>query len=124
GDDDGVDRAARDSIPAGADIRYLASLEEEFVRLKGAASQALAREALADSAAGIPPATPVPSAGESVLEREGRERGEAAEVQRAVADANQAWVAGDLERHLSHYADRVDYYAAEGATREFVRRDR
>jgi hypothetical protein len=122
--DDELESMATDTVPAAADTGYVASLEEEFVRLQGAASQTLASGALTDSAvAGIPAAAPVPG-DESLLEREGRERNEAAEVQRAVADANQAWVAGDLDRHISHYADRVDYYNANGATRAFVRQDR
>ncbi|HEU0053037.1 MAG TPA: hypothetical protein VFQ39_07660, partial [Longimicrobium sp.] len=30
----------------------------------------------------------------------------------------------DLDRHVAHYADRVDYYDARNATRAFVREDR
>ncbi|HYJ79934.1 MAG TPA: protein kinase [Longimicrobiaceae bacterium] len=111
--------------PVPADTGDFAALEEEFLGLQGAASGALASGALTDSArAPLPSPVPPPAGDESLLEAEGRERGEAAEVQRAVADANQAWVAGDLTRHVSHYADRVDYYSAEGVTRDFVRQDR
>ena len=34
----------------------------------------------------------------------------AAAVQRVLMDLHQAWVAGDLERHLAHYAERVRFY--------------
>jgi ketosteroid isomerase-like protein len=33
-----------------------------------------------------------------------------------------AWSAGDLDRMMSHYADRVDYYNVARATRPFIRR--
>jgi ketosteroid isomerase-like protein len=40
-----------------------------------------------------------------------------------VLDVHAAWSAGDLERMMSHYADRVDYYGVEGASKSFVRND-
>ena len=47
-----------------------------------------------------------------------------AAVMEAVADANRAWVEGDLERHIGHYARRVDYYNSKRLPRSGVLRDR
>ncbi|MGH7457655.1 MAG: serine/threonine-protein kinase [Longimicrobiaceae bacterium] len=48
----------------------------------------------------------------------------AQDVQRVIADLNRAWLDGDLGRHLSHYASRVDFYNQPGYTREELRADR
>ncbi|HEX2211763.1 MAG TPA: hypothetical protein VHG93_29015, partial [Longimicrobium sp.] len=81
----------------------------------------------ADSAVAASEETPTPPAGdeaESVQAREAREREASAEVRRAIENVNEAWVDGNLDRHMRYYADRVDYYAANNATRDFVREDR
>ena len=48
----------------------------------------------------------------------------AADVMRTVADANRAWVDGDLREHISHYASWVDYYNSKRLPRSGVLRDR
>lgn len=48
----------------------------------------------------------------------------AALLKRAVVDLNQAWVEGDIKRHIGHYASRVDYYNSRRLARSGVRRDR
>ncbi len=45
-------------------------------------------------------------------------------IMAAVADANRAWVEGDLERHIGHYGRRVDYYNSKRLARSGVLRDR
>jgi len=47
-----------------------------------------------------------------------------AQIGEAVKSLNQAWVDGDLRRHVSHYASRVDYYNSRRLPRSGVRRDR
>ncbi|HEU4453039.1 MAG TPA: serine/threonine-protein kinase [Longimicrobium sp.] len=106
------------------DSTRLGAYDEEFVRLQGQASERLEETASQDSTAPIPPPSPAAGDEESVPERETDERAEAAAVQAAVLDANQAWVEGDLDRHMSHYARRVDYYSEENASHAFVRNDR
>jgi uncharacterized protein (TIGR02246 family) len=59
----------------------------------------------------------------SVQETESAERKTAAAVQAAVLDMHAAWSSGDLDRVMTHYADRVDYYGVEGAPKSFVRRN-
>lgn len=49
---------------------------------------------------------------------------DAAQIEEAVKSLNQAWVDGDLRRHVSHYASRVDYYNSRRLPRSGVRRDR
>jgi eukaryotic-like serine/threonine-protein kinase len=122
--------------PAAPDTGELAAMEGEFVRLQG---QASAEMSVPDEGGGAVPAVSpgtdsVPAAsgddagetkgGESEQARVARETEAAKEVEDAILDLNEAWVDGDLDRHMSHYADRVDYYAARGATRAFVRADR
>ena len=45
-------------------------------------------------------------------------------VLRTLVDLNQSWVDGDLDRHLSHYADRVDFYDADDARHSRIERER
>ncbi|MDP9348709.1 MAG: hypothetical protein M3P24_06160, partial [Gemmatimonadota bacterium] len=47
-----------------------------------------------------------------------------AELRGAVLDLNQAWVEGDLRRHVRHYASRVNYYNTRRLARSGIRRDR
>ena len=122
--------------PAAPDTSELAAMEGEFVRLQG---QASAEMSIPDEGGGavpaVSPGTDSASAasadgadetkgGESEQARVARETEAAREVEDAILDLNEAWVDGDLDRHMRHYADRVDYYAARGATRDFVRADR
>jgi serine/threonine protein kinase len=53
---------------------------------------------------------------------EGDEAAEA--VGRVIADAQAAFVRGELDRHLSHYADRVDFHNQSGVPRSRVERER
>jgi hypothetical protein len=46
------------------------------------------------------------------------------ELRAAVVDLNQAWVEGDLRRHVRHYASRVNYYNTRRLARSGIRRDR
>jgi hypothetical protein len=53
---------------------------------------------------------------------EGDEAAEA--VGRVIADAQAAFVRGELDRHLSHYADRVNFHNQSGVPRSRVERER
>jgi len=70
------------------------------------------------------PAAAPPETAAAVPSAEEEQRQKAAAVQTVVLDVHAAWSAGDLERLMSHYADRVDYYGVEGAAKSFVRNDR
>ncbi|HEV2150530.1 MAG TPA: hypothetical protein VGR37_24230, partial [Longimicrobiaceae bacterium] len=48
----------------------------------------------------------------------------AAEVQEVIVGMNDSWVNGDLDAHLAHYADRVDFYTADDAPRSRIRTER
>jgi serine/threonine protein kinase len=48
----------------------------------------------------------------------------AIEITTIVRDLNAAWVRGELDRHVAHYADRVDFYNARNAPRSRVARER
>jgi hypothetical protein len=45
-------------------------------------------------------------------------------VGRVIADAQAAFVNGELDRHLSHYADRVNFHNQSGVPRSRVERER
>jgi len=122
GDDDGEPVA--DAGAAAPDSTQVSAYDEEFVGLQGQASERLEKEAEenGDTAASIP--TPAADAGDESEPRTSERAEDAAAVQAAVLDANDAWVQGDLDRHMSHYGRRVDYYAEENASRSFVRNDR
>jgi predicted Ser/Thr protein kinase len=47
-----------------------------------------------------------------------------AQIRQAVESLNQAWVDGEMRRHVSHYASRVDYYNSSRLPRSGVSRDR
>ncbi|CAN5841905.1 hypothetical protein BH23GEM8_BH23GEM8_21410 [soil metagenome] len=53
---------------------------------------------------------------------EGDEAAEA--VGRVIADAQASFVRGELDRHLSHYADRVNFHNQNGVPRSRVERER
>jgi serine/threonine-protein kinase len=109
--------AAPSTAAAAADTGDVAALHDKFLRLQG------------EVAGGVPDSTAgnsVPAAqdtGSSVQEREGTQREAAAAVQAEVIDLHAAWAAGDLDRVMRHYADRVDYFGVEGAPKSFVRRN-
>jgi hypothetical protein len=87
----------------------VAGLDETFAGLQGEAAQT-------PSAALPMPATPgAPVKTQAQI---------AAEVEQAVRDLNDAWVQGDIERHVKHYASRVNYYNSKRLSRGGIRRDR
>jgi ketosteroid isomerase-like protein len=100
-----------------ADTGAVAELHDKFLRLQGEVAGG-ASDAPAD---GDTPAAEDTTA--SVQETEAAQRQTAAAVQAAVIDMHGAWSAGDMDRVMSHYADRVDYYGVEGASKSFVRRN-
>ncbi len=107
-------RGARgDGTVAAADTGAIAQLHDKFLALEGQAATALPSR-VADTPRAVPPETAnVDTMAEAM---------DAAAVQRVVIDLHAAWSAGDLNRMMSHYADRVDYYDVENASRGFVRR--
>jgi uncharacterized protein (TIGR02246 family) len=98
--------------PLAADTGAIAALHETFLGLQGQVAGGAA-----DTASAAPDTTA------SLQEVESVERGTAAAVQAAVLDMHAAWSSGDMDRVMSHYADRVDYYGVEGASKSFVRRN-
>lgn len=84
----GVTRGGEDPAPVAATDLDLPALEDEFHPLYADAADRLAESG---------PATDTSAAA-------------AAEVMRVIEDLNVAWVHGELDRHASHYADRVDFY--------------
>jgi uncharacterized protein (TIGR02246 family) len=99
-----------------ADTGAVADLHDKFLRLEGQVAGG-APDSAADTTAAAPDTTP------SVQETESAQRRTAAAVQAAVIDMHAAWSDGDLGRVMTHYADRVDYYGVEGASKSFVRRN-
>lgn len=133
GEDDPAPVAAAAPAALPDDTSAIAGLEETFVRLQGAASESLRQApegssavAAADSAAAAAPGGAAEGGDEeeSAQAREAREREASAEVRRVITSVNEAWVDGNLDRHMRYYGDRVDYYAANNATNDFVREDR
>jgi tRNA A-37 threonylcarbamoyl transferase component Bud32 len=63
---------------------------------------------------------------ENLREAASAEEGEkaAVAVQEVIGDLYQTWVHGDLEGHLEHYAERVDFRGARGATQARIRQAR
>jgi serine/threonine protein kinase len=62
----------------------------------------------------------------NLLEESAAEEGDeaAAAVGRVIADATSAFVQGDIDRHVSHYADRVSFHNESGVTRSRIERNR
>ncbi len=137
----------------GADSGAVERLDGEFVRLQGVVAQeAAARQPAVPPAAAVPgtdtpggtvpgaetpgtvPPAPVPGVGATPggAPATGPRPATAAEVmaqaqteiETAVRDLNNAWVEGDMSRHIGHYASRVDYYNSRRLARAGVRRDR
>jgi serine/threonine-protein kinase len=107
----GEEPAAAENV--ASDSAATAGLDETFAGLQG-------------EAAGRVPAAPVPAPGAvPVGGAPVKTQNElAAEVEQRVRDLNNAWVQGELSRHVSHYASRVDYYNSNNLPRAGVRRDR
>lgn len=97
----GGEEPAGEADAASAVFEDVAALDEEFRGLQRQAAERLREEGASEG---------------------GQEAADA--VVRTLVDLNQAWVQGDLERHLSHYADRVDFYDADGARRSRIERER
>ena len=108
-------RAPQAGPAAAADTGAIAALHDKFLRLQG--------QVAAPGAVSPPPAA-APEIAAAPQTAEERERVKAAAVQSAVLDMHAAWSAGDVDRVMSHYADRVDYYGVEGLAKSFVRDDR
>ncbi len=62
----------------------------------------------------------------NLLDASAPEQGDeaAAAVGRVIADAQEAFIQGDLERHISHYANRVAYHNQNNVARSRIERDR
>ena len=134
GDDPAPTTAAAETT--APDSGNLAVLDEEFLRLEGAAAQTAASRPAPTAtpdpigATTTPPAAvpvpPQPAPGQrpedtspaAVLAQA------EAEITAAVHDVNKAWVDGDISRHVAHYGSRVDYYNSNNLPRAGVRRDR
>jgi serine/threonine protein kinase/ketosteroid isomerase-like protein len=114
----GVRRRPTTASPGSvaADTGAIADLNDKFLRLEGEVAGGVP-----DSAADTARADTATAAA-TVPETESTDQRRAAEVQAAVIDMHAAWSAGDLDRVMSHYADRVDYFGVEGASKAFVRR--
>jgi ketosteroid isomerase-like protein len=141
GGDEGPEIAsATQADTAVPDSSAVEALDREFVRLQGVVAQgaAAARPPAAEPGVTTPgpvpaesvPATRMPPrAAPSTLPRRPATANEVmaqaqAEIEAAVHDLNKAWVEGDMSRHISHYASRVDYYNSNNLVRAGVRRDR
>ncbi len=89
-------------------------------------SAATAGLAAPAAAATAPPPTPAADSAAGVVTLstgDARARDEA-QIREAVQSLNQAWVDGEIRRHVSHYASRVDYYNSRRLARSGVSRDR
>ncbi len=74
--------------------------------------------------AATPPPEPAGEEADSAGAGESAEQREAIRVQETIVRLNEAWVTGDLDAHLAHYADRVDFYSAGQAPRSRIREER
>jgi serine/threonine protein kinase/ketosteroid isomerase-like protein len=112
---------------ARTDTGEVAALDRKFLRLEGDASEAtemdsVLREIRAKRDSGS--ATGLSTLDDSEAAQGVSNAHDATAIQNAVLDLHAAWSAGDLDRMMGHYAERVDYYGAEGVSRSFIRRDR
>jgi hypothetical protein len=106
--------------PVRPDSAAFNQLNETFTSLQGEAARRQPAP-VAAAVGGVPATQPgaAPSGNtENVLETARKE------IEAGVRDLNRAWVEGDLSRHVSHYASRVDYYNSTRLPRAGVRRDR
>ncbi|HEX2188494.1 MAG TPA: DUF4440 domain-containing protein, partial [Longimicrobiaceae bacterium] len=111
--------------PAGPEAPVAAAEEPAEGTDAGTAELAPEFEALERDAAREEPGEGGGGAGAGAA-AEGGEAGAraAAEVQQAIVELNDSWVNGDLDAHLAHYADRVDFYSADDAPRGRIREER
>jgi len=117
-------RFARLALIAAAAIVLLILL---WAFLRGGSSPTPASTAgAADSVfLGLQGSVAGPAAGASAARAEPGTDAAADAIRGAVHDLNKAWVDGNLSRHVSHYASRVErYYNSNGLPRSGVRRDR
>jgi serine/threonine protein kinase len=113
------------AVPAASPAE--AALDETFLRLQGeVARRAAVAVPAAGSGAAALPAAAVPGTDSAPAASPLTDSVAAAqrEITAAVHDLNKAWVEGDLSRHVSHYASRVDYYNSRRLPRAGIRRDR
>ena len=102
----GGEETAADPAVAITDSSAVAGLDETFAGLQGEAAQT------------APAAAPTPGAPVKTEEQVAKE------VEQAVRNLNDAWVQGEMDRHIDHYASRVHYYNSKRLPRSGVRRDR
>jgi len=113
----------------GPDSARMEVLDREFVRLQGLVARGAARHSTPFPSGSVPESRMPPRSTPSTL-RPGTVAANdvlaraQAEIEAAVHDLNKAWVEGDITRHVSHYASRVDYYNSNNLPRSGVRRDR
>jgi hypothetical protein len=101
----GGEETAADPAVAASDSSAVAGLDETFAGLQGEAAQT--------APAAATPGAPVKT--EDQIARE---------IEQAVRSLNSAWVQGEMDRHVAHYASHVDYYNSKRLPRSGVRRDR
>jgi hypothetical protein len=116
----GDDPATATAAGAGPDTSALAGLDETFTGLQGEAAQRV--PAAAPESAATPAAAAVPGVTPGAPVKTQQQIAE--EVEQRVRALNQAWVQGELNTHIGHYASRVDYYNSKRLPRSGVRRDR
>ncbi len=119
---------ANAAAPAGAlpDSGAMGGLEEEFAGLMGEASARVegtqpVAAAPAVAPQGDPPSEPTPADTSAAAFDPAREE---ANVRATLVALNESFVRGSLEEHVAFYADRVDFYNDDDASRAAVRRDR
>jgi ketosteroid isomerase-like protein len=109
GGDDAPDPAPPTAAAEGDAPADTGALAGEFEELEGEAAR---RETEGGTApAGEAPA-PAVTPGAPARD-EAAERAAAARVQQAVVALNDSWVNGDMDAHLSHYADQVYFYTTD-----------
>jgi hypothetical protein len=112
---------------AGAGVALLLLLAWVVTRGGGATAEAPATEASLDVDALDEEFRPLMvEAYRNLLEEESPVQGTeaAAAVQRVIQDLTEAFVNGDLERHLAHYASRVEYRGSRRVQRSRIERER
>jgi hypothetical protein len=108
--------AATDTLDA--DSAQLARLDDQFLRLQGSV------DTTPPPSGASPSAVPTTVSGVAAPPSSFDPEREANVVRGVLRDLNESFVAGDLERHMAHYADRVDFYLQNGYAKDAIRRDR
>jgi serine/threonine-protein kinase len=116
GGDEQADPASPAAVAEGDAPADTGALAREFEGVEGEAAR---RET---EGGGTAPAGGAP--GTAGGRDEAAERAAAAEVQTAIVALNDSWVNGDMDAHLAHYAERVDFYEAADAPRSRIREER